>query len=152
MIAAGVSDWLDGFAARKLKSSGRLGVILDPLADKVMLVILFVTLGILQLIPAWMFWLVIGRDMVIVVGAMLVRVLRGIRKFLPSRLGKVSTFFQIMLVLLTLVYAAYAYPLFLSLQQIALALSAVFTTLSGLDYIWIGIQMAQRRERIRNLI
>ena len=145
VFLAGISDWFDGFAARRLKSSGRIGIILDPLADKVLLVTLFVGLATLGLIPAWMFWLALGRDLVIVIGALLVRILRGVRKFLPTTLGKVSTFFQIMLILLTLCFAAFPYGFLLWLKYTALALSALFTLLSGLDYVRLGIELAQRR-------
>ena len=144
VFLAGISDWFDGFAARRLKSSGRIGVILDPLADKVLLVTLFVVLALLGLIPKWMFWLALGRDLVIVFGALLVRILRGARRFLPTTLGKVSTFFQIVLILLTLALAAYPYQLLLWLKYAALALSALFTFLSGLEYIRVGIEFARR--------
>ncbi|MDQ2841403.1 MAG: CDP-alcohol phosphatidyltransferase family protein [Acidobacteriota bacterium] len=145
VFLAGISDWFDGFAARRLKSSGRIGVILDPLADKILLITLFVALAILGLIPAWMLWLVLGRDLVIVIGALLVRILRGVRKFLPTTVGKVSTFFQIMLILLTLCFAAFPYQLLLWLKYTALALGALFTLLSGLDYVRVGIEFARRR-------
>ena len=144
VFLAGISDWLDGFAARRLKSAGHAGVVFDPVADKVLLVTLFISLGILGLIPAWMFWLVIGRDLVIVFGALLVRLFRGIKKFLPSMLGKVSTFFQIALVLLALGYAAFPRPVVLWLKYTALALSAFFTALSGLDYVRVGVEMTRR--------
>jgi cardiolipin synthase len=145
LLLAGVSDWFDGFAARRLNSAGHVGVILDPLADKVLLVTLFIVLGLLRLIPLWMLALVVGRDLVIVIGASLVRLLRGVRKFLPSLLGKVSTFFQITLVLLALLYAAFPFQAFLYLKYAALCLSAFFTLVSGIDYIRRGILFARRR-------
>ncbi len=145
VLLAALSDWFDGFAARRLKSAGHVGVILDPLADKVLLVTLFIVLGVLRLIPLWMLWLAVGRDLVIVIGALLVRLLRGVRKFLPSTLGKVSTFFQIVLVLLALVYAAFPLQAFLWLKYTALGLSAFFTALSGFGYIRRGILIARRR-------
>jgi cardiolipin synthase (CMP-forming) len=92
-----------------------------------------------------MLTLVIGRDLVIVIGALLVRLLRGVRKFLPSTVGKVSTFFQIVLVLLALLYAAFPFQAFLWLKCTALWLSAFFTALSGSDYVRRGILMARRR-------
>ncbi|MBV8867291.1 MAG: CDP-alcohol phosphatidyltransferase family protein [Acidobacteriaceae bacterium] len=145
VFLAGISDWFDGFAARRLRSSGHAGVVLDPLADKILLVTLFVVLAIRGLIPAWMFWIALGRDLVIVIGALLVHVLRGIREFLPSTLGKVSTFFQIMLILLTLCVAAFPYGVLLWLKYTALASSAFFTALSGLDYVRLGVEIARRR-------
>ena len=144
-LLAGLTDWLDGFAARRLGVTGKLGVILDPLADKLMLVTLFVVLGLVGLIPAWLVFLVIARDIIIAVGALLLSALRNIRQFLPSILGKVSTFFQIVVVLLVLLHASFPHLLFSWLESAAIALSALFTALSGLDYIRRGIQMAGRR-------
>jgi cardiolipin synthase (CMP-forming) len=106
-------------------------------------VTLFLTIGYMRLIPAWLIYLIIGRDVVIVVGALLLRVLRGIRRFLPSTLGKVSTFFQILLVILVLIRASFPYETLLLLQNIALLLCALFTFVSGLDYIRRGFEMSK---------
>ena len=97
---AGVTDWLDGFFARKLGVTGKIGVVLDPLADKTLLVTLFLALGYLGLMPLWMLALAIGRDLVIVGGSLLLRIFRNRRRFIPTILGKISTFFQICFVLL----------------------------------------------------
>jgi cardiolipin synthase len=144
VIVAGLTDWFDGFAARHLNAIGKTGVVFDPLADKVLLVVLFIQLAANHLIPLWMLLLALIRDLVIVIGALLLRVLRKARQFLPSLLGKISTFFQIMLVLLVLVEAAYAHPILRVLRIAALALSALFTGVSGLDYIRRGIGMAKQ--------
>ena len=144
VLFAGLTDWFDGFAARRLQADHRLGVVLDPLADKVFLVTLFVVLGLLRLIPLWLFCLVLGRDLVIVIGALIARILRGVTEFIPTLLGKVSTFFQIVLVLLVLCYLAFPVRLLLWLQDTGIVLSALFTTLSGIQYIRRGIQMARR--------
>lgn len=145
IVLAGVTDFLDGYTARKVRSSGQLGVVLDPLADKVLLVTLFVALALLQLIPLWMLWLAVVRDLVIVLGAWLVRVFRGRRKFLPTTLGKVSTFFQIILVCLVICYAAFPLAVLHWLSETSLVLSALFTAWSGMDYIRIGIRLARRQ-------
>jgi cardiolipin synthase (CMP-forming) len=142
-LVAGLTDWFDGVAARRLHVSGRIGVILDPLADKTLLVTLFLAIGYIRLVPHWLIYLVIGRDAVIVAGALALRFLRGIPKFLPSTLGKISTFFQILLVLLVLVHASFPYEMLLWLQNIAQLLCAFFTVASGLDYIRRGVQMSQ---------
>lgn len=144
VILAGLTDWFDGFAARRLHVTGRLGVILDPIADKTMLVTLFVALAFIRLIPVWLLALVIGRDLVIVTGALLVRIFRNIRKFLPSTMGKVSTFYQIMLVLMVLLHSSFHYRLFLWLEVTAVVLCAFFTALSGIGYVRLGIQIARR--------
>lgn len=145
-LIAGVTDWLDGFLARALKVTGNLGVVLDPAADKLLLVALFLTLGWNRLIPFWMLALVIGRDLVIATGALLLRVFRGYRQFLPSTLGKVSTFFQILLVLLVLIDAAFPYTAAYWLMLIALSLSALFTALSWIGYVRRGISMTKHRQ------
>lgn len=144
VVVAGLTDWLDGFTARKLNASGKTGVILDPLADKVLLVVLFIQLAVSNLIPLWMLWLAIVRDLVIVVGALLIRIFRNVKRFFPSIWGKVSTFFQIMLVLMVLLDAAFPYQILYVLREMALALCAFFTALSGLDYIRRGIEMAKQ--------
>ena len=97
IIVAGLTDWFDGYTARRFGQSS-VGVALDPLADKALLVTLFVVLGVMRLIPLWMLGLAVGRDLVILGGALLLRVFRGKQRFLPSTLGKVSTFFQLVLV------------------------------------------------------
>ena len=145
ILAAGVTDWLDGWTARKLRVNGKAGVVLDPLADKVLLTTLFVVLGLIGLLPVWMLLLGVGRDLIIVTGAFLLRLLRGYRQFLPSLWGKVSTFFQIVLVFLVLTHAAYPNRVIWYLEELALLLSALFTTVSGLDYIRQGIRMAKRQ-------
>lgn len=142
---AGVTDWLDGFAARKLGVTGKVGVVLDPLADKTLLVTLFLALGVLRLVPLWMLGLAIGRDLVIVIGSLLLRIFRNRRRFIPSILGKISTFFQIVFVLLVLIRAAVpSYAWLLWLETVALILTTVFTSASGLDYIRKGISMTRQ--------
>lgn len=145
ILIAGVTDWLDGWSARKLHVDGKAGVVLDPLADKVLLTTLFVVLGLIGLLPLWMLALGIGRDLVIVTGAFLLRVLRGYRQFLPSIWGKVSTFFQIVLVFLILTHAAYPYSFLGYLANLALWLAALFTIISGTDYVRRGIDMTKRQ-------
>ena len=145
VVLAGVTDWLDGYAARKLGVMGRLGAILDPMADKLMLVTLFFVLAYVALIPIWLLVLVMGRDLVIVSGALLVRIFRNIRKFVPSIIGKVSTFFQIVFVFLVLLYAAVPIPFVHFLEILALILTTLFTTLSGIGYVRLGIRMARRQ-------
>jgi len=142
---AGVTDWLDGFAARKLGVTGKVGVVLDPLADKTLLVTLFLALGVLRLVPLWMLALVIGRDLTIVGGSLLLRIFRNRRRFIPSILGKISTFFQIVFVLLVLIRAAVpTYDWLRWLEITALIFSAILTTLSGADYIRKGIWMTRQ--------
>jgi cardiolipin synthase len=146
VLVAGVTDWLDGYTARKLRLNNTAGVFLDPMADKVMLVTLFLALAAVHLISSWMLALVLGRDLVIVCGAGLLRIFRGYHRFLPTMLGKVSTFFQIVLVFLVLTRAAYPYGFLQWLETLAILLCALFTALSGLDYVRRGIEMTRRTQ------
>jgi cardiolipin synthase len=143
LLAAGVTDWLDGYAARKLGVQNQLGIILDPLADKVLLVVVFVAMGLFGLLPLWLFFLVVARDLVIVTGALLLRLLRNRREFVPSTLGKYSTFFQILLASLSLLNAAFPFALLWGVKETSVILAAIYTSLSGLDYVRQGIQMAR---------
>jgi cardiolipin synthase len=145
VVFAGATDWLDGYAARKLNVAGKAGVILDPLADKALLVTLFLALGYIRLIPLWLLWIVIGRDLVIVIGSLLLRIFRNVHRFTPSIVGKVSTFFQIVFVLLVLVWATLPFPIFYWLQMTALVLTTVFTVASGIGYVRKGIQLTRRK-------
>jgi cardiolipin synthase len=141
-VFAGLTDWLDGYAARRLGATGKLGAVLDPLADKVLLVVLFVVLTVVGLIPEWLLVLVLARDVVIVLGALALRLWRGRRKFMPTLLGKISTFFQIMLVLHVMLYAVFPNELFSLLKSAAVVLATIFTCLSGADYVRHGWRMA----------
>jgi cardiolipin synthase (CMP-forming) len=143
VVLAGLTDWFDGFAARRLRVTGRLGEILDPLADKTMLVTLFLALAYVGLIPGWILALVMGRDLVIVIGALLLRIFRNVRKFVPSMLGKVSTFFQIVFVLLVLLDAAFPLKLLDWLRILALLLTTLFTAWSGYGYVRLGVQLTR---------
>lgn len=142
-LLAGATDWLDGWAARHWGHPTRLGLYLDPLADKAMLVTLFLCCGPAGLIPVWLVSLVLGRDAVILVGTLLVRLIKGPRRFLPLVVGKVSTFFQILSVLMVLIHGIFAFEWLRVLKDLALAETAFFTGLSGLAYIRKGIGMAQ---------
>ncbi len=147
VLLAGLTDWFDGFAARRLNVRAPAGVILDPLADKAMLVTLFVALTVIERIPWWMLALVIARDLVIVTGALLLRAFRNVGEFVPTTLGKISTFFQLVLVFLVLLDACFPCRIFFLLRMSALALSTFFTAASGLDYIRLGVEMAWSTQR-----
>ena len=100
--AAGVSDAVDGYLARRLNLRSSLGAILDPLADKVLLVSIFVMLGAHGVVPAWLVVLVVGRDLLIV-GAIAVLWWRGrMPAIAPLSLAKLNTAAQIVFAALVL--------------------------------------------------
>jgi len=133
---AGVSDGLDGFLAKHFGWKTRLGSILDPLADKLLLVCSFVALAWIELIPMWLLAAVLARDLVIVAGAAAFHVLFGRFEMEPSRVSKVNTFFQIVYVLAVVFYhGEFALTPWLveALGYIVLATVII----SGANYVWI---------------
>lgn len=103
---AGFSDALDGFLAKHYHWESRLGSILDPLADKLLLVASFATLTWLGLLPSWLLWLVLGRDVLIVVGGLAYHYIVGKFELLPLWSSKINTLLQIILVLMVIFQAS----------------------------------------------
>lgn len=97
-IAAGVSDGLDGFIAKRFDMRTRLGALLDPIADKTLLVSVFVALGLENKLPDWLVILVVFRDVMIIGGYMLIQVTAAARQFDPLYISKINTTVQIALV------------------------------------------------------
>jgi cardiolipin synthase len=127
--AAGVSDALDGYLARKLGGESRAGAMLDPIADKVLLSGSFVALALARAVPWWLAWLVLGRDVLILLFAggvlMFTKVRRG---FPPSIWGKLSTLAQIAFVLAVVAGGE-------RIVQILQWTTVALTAWSGVDYI-----------------
>ena len=141
---AGLSDGLDGFLARRFDWRSRLGGIMDPLADKLLVVSSFVTLGWLGLIPAWLVLLVILRDLVIIAGATFYHM--RIEQFdaEPSVASKLNTAAQILLVLAVL-YSSGIQTLPVMLMDVLLYGVLVTTLWSGFDYVWTWGRRAMQR-------
>ncbi len=133
-LVAGLSDGLDGFLARTFKWSSRFGAITDPLADKVLLVCVFIVLTINGLLPIWLTLIVFGRDLMIVAGALAYHMLIGSYSMRPSRWGKLSTFTQITYALMIILHqAGIAMPLW-SLE-VGLWIVACASLISGGHYM-----------------
>lgn len=96
-VAAGVSDALDGFIAKTFNRQTDLGAILDPLADKALLDGVYIALGLTGHLPLWLAALVVGRDVLIVLGVMLIRRRDPVFRVRPLKTGKLNTFLQIVL-------------------------------------------------------
>jgi len=145
IVLAGLSDGLDGFLAKRFGWRTRLGGILDPLADKLLLVSVFVALAWLGVTPLWLTAVVIGRDLVIVIGALAYNYLVGEVQPEPTRISKLNTTLQLLYVLLVLLQAAAALPLEVPVL-LAGAGVMVSSIVSGLDYVltWGGRARAVR--------
>ncbi len=148
-VCAGITDGLDGLLARHFNQKSEFGRILDPIADKLLLVTSFIVLSLPAIVPQPMprhlpvpFWVtasVISRDIFIVVGAAAINIVTGFRGFRPSWLGKVNTIVQIF----ALVYILTA----LLIPTISGYLPTVYTTvfafaiLSGAHYVYFSSRL-----------
>ena len=133
---AGASDGLDGFLAKHYHWESRLGSILDPLADKLLLVASFASLTWLELIPAWLLWLVLARDVVIVTGGVLYHYLLGQFKLLPLWSSKINTLLQLLLVLF-IIWQQYTGAMNDKWATFGVSVVAVSVLISGAEYIFV---------------
>ena len=106
-LVAGVSDAVDGFLAKRFGWQTELGAYLDPLADKLLLVSLFVVLGIKSLLPSWIVIAAVSRDMLIVMGVLLAGLLGRPLQVRPYPVSKLNTLAQIALVAVSLADEAF---------------------------------------------
>jgi cardiolipin synthase len=137
-LAAGVSDAIDGFLAKRFGMATELGAYLDPLADKAMIVSIYVALGVAEAIPRWLVILVVSRDVMIVGAVILSWLVDRPVKLKPLMVSKANTVAQIALALVVL--AALGFDFDASLATVLLtALVAALTLLSIAFYVadWI---------------
>jgi cardiolipin synthase len=145
---AAFTDGLDGFLAKRFGWTSELGKVLDPLADKLLLVTVFVCLSLVGFAPWWLTGLVFLRDLVILSGAVTYRRLYGPLRGAPTAASKLNTLCQIAYCLATVAYAAYGRPV----EPVVIALGAlvVLTTAgSGIDYVLIYSRRAAAAARGR---
>jgi CDP-diacylglycerol--glycerol-3-phosphate 3-phosphatidyltransferase/cardiolipin synthase len=140
---AAISDALDGFIARQFNQRTTLGTILDPLADKLLLVTAVIMMSLLlgdgtRLIPFWFMLLVLSRDFIILIGIVIIFMFRGRVNIEPTRTSKITTTLQMLCVVCALlrmtgIPAAIMYVLY--------SVATLFTVISGVQYIGIGLHM-----------
>jgi cardiolipin synthase (CMP-forming) len=135
LIAAGISDALDGLLARALHQQTMLGQYLDPLADKLLLSSLFLVLSFVKKIPWKYTVLVFSRDLCIVATAVVLYATVGFRDFRPSIFGKINTGCQIAAVFFVVLAQVNSLPLVLSLERFFLYATFTFTLVSGVHYV-----------------
>jgi len=139
-VAAGASDGLDGWLARVRNTRSRLGAILDPVADKALLVSTYVSLAAIGVLPDWLAILVVFRDLLIVGGVLLLYVLGEPPQIRPLMVSKVNTVAQIILAAGALLLAGYGWGDAWALEAMVVAVTAT-TIASGAAYV---VQTARR--------
>jgi cardiolipin synthase len=150
LFVAGVTDLLDGFFARLWQQKTRIGALLDPLADKLLMTTCFIALSFPSLsspnlIPLWLTATVLSRDALIIVGALVVYLATHQSKFPPSILGRTSAFCQVGTILLVLFFNYLQSST--SFINWVYYLTFAFTFLSGIHYIFIGFGMLFHPQR-----
>lgn len=149
-VLAGITDGLDGLLARRFDQRSQLGTILDPIADKLMLVTAFVVLSMKSVfpqpvprhlpIPVWVTVAVISRDVFIVVGAAAINIMTGFRGFRPSLLGKLNTTVQIIAVAIIMLAASFPYGTGYYLPTLYVIVFTL-TVLSGAHYVFFASKL-----------
>ncbi len=134
---AAICDGVDGYVARHYNPRSELGAVLDPLADKLLLVSAIVVLSFdhapyLESVPLWLTGTIIGRDVLILIGMLLIRLMVGRVKVRPRIIGKIATVLQMAVVLWILLNWPDKW-----LRTLTVA-AALCTGISGLLYVWDG--------------
>ena len=135
-IIAVITDGVDGYIARKQKQKTQLGTILDPLADKLLLVSAFICLAMTNgihksdLFPPYVPIIVISRDAIIVLGSIIIYIVTGDLKVKPTIAGKLTTFFQMATVISVLAHFSYSFVIW--------NIAVLLTVFSGADYVMRG--------------
>lgn len=142
LFFAALSDGLDGFLARRMKARTILGAYLDPLADKVLVAAIYISLTAISLLPTWFTIIVIARDVAIVLGLIWLRVKKIRVTISPSFLSKVNTTFQLLLVLLVLVNEVISFSLS-PFILISIGVILATTIISGVHYFLWGVRYVQ---------
>lgn len=143
IVLAGLSDGLDGYLAKTFDWRTRLGGLLDPIADKLLITSVFLTLTYLGLVPVALTAIVVGRDVVIVLGAAVYQLTIGDVRGEPTAISKLNTACQLGFVVFTITAAAFDWPARISL--LVLGAAVVFTSVnSGLNYVLTWSKRAWR--------
>lgn len=135
-LSAVLSDAIDGFIARIAAQKTPLGAFLDPLADKLLLVSSFICLSLINNLPAqikfpaWVAVIVITRDLIIMVGTLVIYLITGKLKITPSIWGKATTFFQMLAIFSVLLQYRHSFYIWDT--------AVVLTVISGIDYVLKG--------------
>ena len=144
-IIAGLTDGLDGMLARVLNQTTVVGAYLDPLADKVLVISMYATLAIIGVIPGWLAVIVISRDFIILGGILVLTHMSVNIEIKPSYVSKINTMLQLATIFVALLLkVGGAEKHFREVFVFVCWLTAIFTIISGGDYLVKGMKLINR--------
>ena len=141
-LSACLTDALDGLIARLRNQKTELGAFLDPIADKLLIVSAFVTLALRGILPAWLVMTVVSRDIILMIGGIVLFYTEHEFKSRPSLIGKITTVLQFIVVTLSLILRIYGIKT--PFMMILYWMVTGFTVASGIQYIARGIKIIGR--------
>jgi CDP-diacylglycerol--glycerol-3-phosphate 3-phosphatidyltransferase len=145
-IIAAISDAADGYMARKSKQQSKAGLVLDPLGDKLLLMSAFICLTVNNNLafkfPLWVTIVVISRDVIIILGAIVIYIVRQNINMIPTRWGKFSTTFQMLAVISVLMQLKSSFVFWWA--------AVIFTAISGIVYINKGFKILYATDTLHN--
>jgi cardiolipin synthase len=152
-FVASVTDYADGYIARNFNQKTRLGQKLDPLADKLLTTASFVVMALphegIEPLPVWLAAAVISRDLLILIGSLIVYRVTGFKEFKPTQLGRINTFLELGLIVVFLAFHTTGVLLFLLPFCYALVLASVLA--SGAGYVAQGARiLSDHKKRVHN--
>ncbi|MEJ0018008.1 MAG: CDP-alcohol phosphatidyltransferase family protein [Acetobacteraceae bacterium] len=138
-VAAGLSDAVDGWLARRNGGGNTVGALLDPVADKALLVTMYVALAVVKVVPDWLAILVVFRDVVIVGGVVVLSLLGHPVLIRPLYVSKLNTALQIVLIAASLLLSGFSLSA-PNLMAVLVWLVAATTLGSGAAYVWVTVR------------
>ncbi len=136
-VLASATDCIDGFLARRLACQTELGAIIDPLADKFLIISLFIVIAWKNYLPLWFSIIIIGREFILLSGAAYYRLKFGPVVFVPTMISKINTGLLLFLLLITLLEAMLgSNVMFSAIKYYSIILILITSIYSGLDYIY----------------
>lgn len=145
-VVAGITDFLDGYLARKLEQKSVLGTFLDPLGDKLLGTVAFIALSVQGLLPAWLAVVVVAKDVYVALGAGILHYSGNLTVAVPSFWGKFATVLQIITVALVLLGTLTSVPG--GLLDLLFVGAAAVTTAACVHYIWCGTKVFAKESDI----
>lgn len=149
---AGITDFFDGYVARRFNQQSALGRFLDPAADKLLTTASYIVMALpragFEPIPLWLTAAVIGRDILILLGSLAVYLLTRYKGFKPTMLGKVNTFLEIGLIFWFIIFNHFDVMKFLLPIMYGLIITSVIA--SAVEYIWMGAGILRQSGKAAN--